>query len=43
MDAREIVLTADDCLGGNTSADEVTTDLTLPTKTNITVEDVTKI
>ena len=38
----EIELTADDCLGENTSADEVTTDLTLPAKTNITVEDVTK-
>lgn len=40
--ASEIVLTADDCLGENTSADEVTTDLTLPAKTNITVEDATK-
>lgn len=40
--ASEIVLTADDCLGENTSADGVTTDLTLPAKTNITVEDVTK-
>lgn len=40
--ASEIVLTADDCLGENTSADKVTTDLTLPAKTNITVEDATK-
>ena len=40
--ASEIVLTADDCLGENTSADEVTTDLTLPAKTNIAVEDITK-
>lgn len=30
--ASEIVLTADDCRGENTSADEVTTDLTLPEK-----------
>ncbi len=40
--ASNIDLTAEDCLNGNVSADAVTTDLTLPTATSITVEDVTK-
>lgn len=42
FNASNIDLTETECLGENTDAAEVETDLVLPSKTSITVEDVTK-